>query len=48
MPLCRVQVEGATVLDINAGGLAGDKWDFLTHNVGLLVAFRIGVFFFLR
>lgn len=42
------QVEGTTVLDINAGGLAGNKWTFLGHIVALIVVFRAGVLFFLR
>lgn len=35
------------MLDMNAGGLAGDKWEFLLWNVMLLLGFRAGVFFFL-
>ncbi|CAN0102424.1 unnamed protein product [Pylaiella littoralis] len=38
------EVEGTTVLDINAGGLSGDKWKFLGHTVALVVVFRVGVF----
>lgn len=47
--LCRnAQVEGTTVVDTNAGGLEGSKWEFLGHNLALLLMFRVGVFFFLR
>eukprot|EP00903_Cladosiphon_okamuranus_P008855 g8479.t1 len=42
------EVEGTTVLDMNAGGLSGDKWTFLGHIVALIVVFRAGVFFFLK
>lgn len=48
MPLRCFQVEGATVIDTNAGGLSGDKWHFLLHNLILLLVFRACVFFFLR
>lgn len=41
-------MEGTTVLDINAGGLSGNKWNFLGHIIALIVVFRAGVFFFLK
>ncbi|CAM9511546.1 unnamed protein product, partial [Ectocarpus sp. 12 AP-2014] len=42
------EVEGTVVLDINAGGLSGNKWNFLGHTIALIVVFRAGVFFFLK
>ncbi|CAM9299488.1 unnamed protein product, partial [Hapterophycus canaliculatus] len=42
------EVDGTVVLDINAGGLAGNKWDFLGHTIALIIVFRLGIFFFLR